>query len=189
MQEPLASRQGQSYQLGLLIKNVLFILEEANLPTPGSLHGGRPQVMSPATLLLSCPSASHRGAEAWTAPTYFTGPHPLLEAGPDPPWVWFAASKTLPQLREQAPYPSRCPLEPSTSRASIPDPASTDSASNQCKGGACHLRVSSDSMPAVSTLGEPQILEDSSRGLQDVGGSRSSRSSCSSAWLRRYMSM
>lgn len=71
----------------------------------------------------------------------------------------------------------------------IPDPASTDSASNQCKGGACHLRVSSDSMPAVSTLGEPQILEDSSRGLQDVRGSRSSRSSCSSAWLRRYMSM
>lgn len=58
IQEPLDSGQGQSYQLGLLRENVLFILEEANLPTPGSFHGGRPQARSPATLLLSCPSAS-----------------------------------------------------------------------------------------------------------------------------------
>lgn len=47
----------------------------------------------------------------------------------------------------------------------------------------------SDSVSAVSSLCWPQILEDSSRGLQGVGGSRSARSSCSSAWLRRYMSM
>lgn len=62
----------------------------------------------------------HLGAEAWLAPTYFIGPHPLLGAGLGPPWVWFSASRTLPQLLEQAPYPSHCPLEPSAGWASHP---------------------------------------------------------------------
>lgn len=93
------------------------------------------------------------GAEAWLAPTYFIGPHPLLGARLGPPWVWFSASRTLPQLLEQAPYPSHCPLEPSAGGRPIPEPASTDSTPDQRKGGACHLRVSSDCVPAVSTLG------------------------------------
>lgn len=78
------------------------------------------------------------------------------------------------------------PLHPwLVSAASTPD---------QCTEGAGHLRVglskpSSDSASAVSLLQGPQILEDSSRGLQGAGGSRSARSSCSNTWLRRYMSM
>lgn len=118
IQEPLASGQGQSYQLGLLIKTCFLFWRWPIFPTlaPSMEEDLRPGHMPPS----SSPALLHRGAEAWTAPTYFTRPHPLLEAGLDPPWVWFAASKTLPQLREQVPYPSHCPLEPSTGRASHP---------------------------------------------------------------------
>lgn len=59
IQEPLDSGQGQSYQLGLLIENVLFILEEANLPTLGFFHmEGDLRTGHQPPFFLSCPSAS-----------------------------------------------------------------------------------------------------------------------------------
>lgn len=95
IQEPLDSGQGQCYQLGLLIENVLLLWRRPIFPPLAPSMEVKPssQVSSPP---LFAPALLHPGAEAWMAPTYFTGPHPPLGAGLGPAWVCFPASKTLP---------------------------------------------------------------------------------------------
>lgn len=148
-------------------------------------EGLNPGLQSPSLM----PALLHHGAI--DSSTSFTGPHPLQGAGLGPAWV-------LLYQEGLALAPAASTLSSSTPTGSLLSSLGGPlifgwplqiSAPHQCKGGASCLRTSSDSTSAVSSLCWPQILEDSSRGLQGVGGSRSTRSSCSSAWLRRYISM
>lgn len=151
---------------GLLIENVVLFWE-ANVPT-------LPPSLIPICILGSQPLAS------------FPGPYLLQQQGwarPRCPSAWHPMQPTAHWI-------------PLLGRPPRPWLATADSAPNQWQEGASQPRAglpkpSSDSAAAatVSSLHWPQILEDSSRGLQGAGGSRSACSSCSSTWLRRYMSM
>lgn len=123
----------------------------------------------------------------WILLASFPGSHPLQGAGLSPIPVLLCQEGRCP-----SPCHRRHPVSPPAPR----DPSSQWGLSPQllpltkCKRGAsCLGRLLTVPPVAVSPLCWPQILEDSSRGLQGAGGSRSARSSCSRAWLRRYMSI
>lgn len=170
--------QGQAQRItkGLLIENVV-------------LFWGRPMLLSQPSSLMP----AHLHLERLISQSPFPRATPTPGAG----WVlqgYFSARWAWTWLLLLAPYPAHSPSGiPPLGEPPRPWLASADSAPFQCQEGAGHLREglpkpSSDGA-SVSSLHWPQILEDSSRGLQGVEGSRSACNSCSSAWLRRYMSM
>lgn len=147
-------------------------------------------------MLLSQPSSlmpAHLHLERLISQSPFPRATPTPGAG----WVpqgYFSARWAWTWLLLLAPYPAHSPSGTLLS-VSLPDPGGLQQILphfNVRKEPAISgslPKPSSDGASTVSSPHWPQILEDSSRGLQGVEGSRSACSSCSSAWLRRYMSM
>lgn len=175
---PLDSGQGwtQCYHPGPPHRKCGFILGEANVPVPASLPHAHLLLglLTPQLPLLGQTYSKSRA-----------GPH----RGAPQPGGLGVDTCCRPSVQPTA------PLDPSSRRATPSLAGLSRFCPRPMSGRSQHLRAglpkpSSDSAAAaVSSLHWPQILEDSSRGLQGVGGSRSACSSCSSAWLRRYISM
>lgn len=141
IQEPLDSGQGQCYQLGLLIENVLLLWRRPIFPPLAPSMEVKPssQVSSPPLSLL--PFCILGPRPGWLQPTLLGHTH-LWEQG----WALPGCVSLPARLRHS--FWSRHPIQPIArwssplGRPPIPELASTESASDQCKGGACQLRVS-----------------------------------------------